>query len=119
MSQFVYGAWLAANHLGPSAAGVLQLQEMLVRFFNISVSLAFFATAYMLIWAGIKFITAAGDPKTLQQVWQQVTWALMGIVFLALAWIFLRAIESFTGAPVSSQFCLGFPGAPTFCPFNR
>lgn len=99
-----------------AAAGVLQLQDVVQRVINISVGLAFFfATAY-LVWSGIKFITSGGEAKALQDAWRVFSWALLGIVFLVIAWLVLLLIERFTGAPVT-KFCFGFPGAPTGCPF--
>lgn len=97
----------------PGPAGILQIQEMILRFINISVGLAFFAVTATLVWAGIKFISSGGESKALSEAWLTVTWALMGVVFLVLSWLILRLIESFTGVPVSSAFCIGFPGAPT------
>lgn len=104
--------------MNPGPAGVLQAQELIIRIINISVGLAFFATTAMLLWGGIKFISSGGEQKPLQEAWQVITWALLGLLFLALSWLILRAIESFTMIPVSSQFCIGFPGAPTNCPWK-
>lgn len=99
--------------VGP--AGVKQLQELVLRIINLSVPLAFVALTVMLFWAGIKFITSSGEAKPLQAAWQAVTWALLGILFLALAGLILRLVEAFTGVAVFSQFCIGFVGSDTGC----
>ena len=52
----------------------------------------------MLIWGGIQFITSAGDPKALEQAKKTLTYAIGGIVLLALSYMFLRFIGVFTGA---------------------
>jgi hypothetical protein len=109
----------ASSHLGPGPSGILQLQELMLRLINISVNLGFFTTTAMLVWGGYKFIASGGEAKPLQEAWSVVTWSLLGIVFLAFSWLILRLVESFTGVPVSSAFCLGFPGAPTNCSFNK
>jgi|SRR3989344_805237 len=97
------------------APGVLQIQEMLSRIISISVGIAFFALTVWLAWGAIKlFITSGGEAKALQQAWRSVTWAFLGLLFLILAWLVLQLIESFTGVTVT-QFCIGFPGAPTKC----
>jgi hypothetical protein len=105
--------------LGPGPSGILQLQEMMLRVINISVNIGFFTTTAMLVWGGYKFIASGGEAKPLQEAWSVVTWSLLGIVFLAFSWLVLRLVESFTGVPVSSAFCLGFPGGPTNCSYNR
>lgn len=101
--------------VGP--AGIFQIQEIIQRLINVSVTLAFFATTAMLVWGAIKFVTSGGEPKAIQEAWQVITWALLGILFLVIAWLTLLVIKAFTGADVT-QFCLGFPGAPTNCPFK-
>lgn len=113
-SQIVF-----AQDLGPGPSGVLQLQQLMLRLINISTNLAFFTTAAMLIWAGYKFIASSGEAKPLQEAWSITTWSLLGLAFLVIAWLILRLIESFTGVPVSSAFCLGFPGGPTNCSYNQ
>lgn len=92
------------------AAGILQLQEMVQRVINISVGVAFVLLTAALVWAGVKFITSGGDAKDLASTWQIVTWALLGIVFLVLAWVVLQLLEAFTGVPVTKfSFCSFFP----------
>ena len=90
-----------------AASGILKLQEMFQRFINLSVGIAFVLLTAALVWAGVKFITSGGDPKALSSAWQIVTWAMLGILFLVIAWLVIMLIESFTGVPVS-KFCLGF-----------
>lgn len=91
------------------AAGIVQVQELLTRMVNISVTLAFMAMTVWLAWSAIKFfITSGGDPKALSQAWSSVTWIFMGIVFMVLAYLALKLIFAFTGADVT-KYCLGFP----------
>ncbi|KKR80781.1 MAG: hypothetical protein UU73_C0002G0098 [Candidatus Daviesbacteria bacterium GW2011_GWA1_41_61] len=97
-----------------NAPGILQLQKLLQQLIGMIVPLAFIALTVMLVWGGIKYITSGGDSKALSSANATVTWALLGILFLVIAWLVLRLIEAFTGVQVT-QFCLGFPGAETFC----
>lgn len=96
--------------MNPGPAGVVQLQQLFQRILNISVSIAFIVLTIMLITAGIKYLTSGGDPKSLAAAGQTITWALLGLLFLALAWLILVLIKAFTGVDVL-QFCIGFPGA--------
>ena len=93
--------------MGPNPAGALQLQELIQRVINLSIPLAFIVLTIMLIVTGIKFLTSGGEPKALQSASASLTWALLGIVFLVIAWLILLLIKAFTGADVT-QFCLGF-----------
>lgn len=100
--------------LGP--AGIEQLQQLVQRIMNISVGLAFMAVTVVLFYAGFKYLTSGGEPKALGQAASAITWALLGILFLAIAWLVLKLIAAFTGVDVT-QFCLGFPGVSTACPW--
>ncbi len=91
-------------------AGLPQLQELFVRIIQISVRLAFVALLVMLVIGAIKFITSGGE-KGVQTGSQTILHAILGILFLAGAWLALLLIKAFTGVDVTT-FCLGF--AP-FC----
>lgn len=98
--------------LGPNPAGVTQLQQLIQRAINLSVGLAFIILTLMLVWAGIRYLTSGGEAKALSSASGTITWALLGMLFLILAWLILRLIYAFTGVNVT-HFCIGF--AP-FCP---
>jgi len=87
--------------LGPAPAGAAQLQDLFLRILNISVALAFFALLIVLIYAGFRYLTSGGDAKSLAGASQAITWALLGVLFLALAWLALKLIEIFTGVKVT------------------
>lgn len=90
------------------ASGIIQIQQLLTRLINISVTIAFMALTVWLVWSAIKFfITSGGDPKALSHAWMSITWAFLGIFFLVLAWLVMRLIAEVTGADVT-QYCLGF-----------
>ncbi|MCL4366744.1 pilin [Patescibacteria group bacterium] len=89
--------------LGP--AGPQQLQEMIQRLINLSVGLAFIVLTVVLLIAGLKYLTSGGDPKALASAGNTITWALLGIVFMILAWLILLLIEKFTGVNVT-HFCI-------------
>lgn len=94
---------------GCPAAGINQATQLLTRLINISVTIAFMALTVWLVWSAIKFfITSGGDPKALAHAWGSVTWAFLGLFFMALAYLILKLIFAVTGADVT-QFCLGFP----------
>ncbi len=98
--------------MNPEPAGVKQLQEILQRIINLSVPLAFITLTIMLVYAGYKFMGSGGDAKNLQTAKQATIWAVMGIGFMALAWVALKTIEAFTGTNLT-QFCIGLK---PYCP---
>lgn len=93
--------------LGSQPAGVKDLQALIQTLLNSLVALAFIALTGVLVWAGIKFLTSGGDQKQIQNAYDMITWAVIGIFFLALAWLIILLIENFTGVKVT-QFCIGF-----------
>jgi hypothetical protein len=55
----------------------------------------------MLIMGGFQFITAGGDPKAIEGAKKTLTYAIGGIVLLALSFLILRFISTFTGVDVT------------------
>lgn len=87
--------------LGPNAAGLKDIEAVFSNVISVVVGLGFIALLVMLITAGIKYITSAGEPKAILSAHQTVTWAVLGILFMAVAWLVLKLIESFTGVHVT------------------
>jgi hypothetical protein len=59
----------------------------------------------VLILAGIRLVTAGAEPKAVASAWSMFTWAIIGLILLAVVWLVLVLIENFTGASVT-QFGL-------------
>lgn len=68
----------------------------------------------VLIIGGIKFLTSAGEAKAIQAATQSITWALLGILFLAIAWLILQLIQNFTGVEVTKFSLSSLPGVQGF-----
>lgn len=51
----------------------------------------------MLLVGGFKFITAGPDPKAAASARGTITFAILGMVFIALAFLVLRLLADFTG----------------------
>lgn len=52
----------------------------------------------MLLWGGFQYITSGGDPKKAGAARNTLTYAIVGIVLIALAYLILVIIAEFTGA---------------------
>lgn len=88
--------------MNPPPAGLNEIEKLVSRVISLSVPLAFVALIVVLVIAGIKFLTSGGEAKALQAASLTVTWALLGILFLAIAWLILQLIENFTGIQVTA-----------------
>lgn len=93
-------------------AGIKQLQELVERIIGLSVPLAFIILTVMLVIGGIKYLTSGGDAKALGSASGTITWAILGIVFLVVAWLVLQLITAFTGVDILNV-CIGFSGENT------
>lgn len=86
---------------GDCPAGLDQIEQVFRNVVSVVVGLAFVTLLVMLVWAGIKYLISGGEPKAIQSAHQTVTWALLGVVFMAIAWIVLQLIKAFTGIDVT------------------
>lgn len=98
----------------PEPAGVVQLVDLIKRILSLSVNLAFVAFLLMLLWNGIWYLTSSGKSERIKKATEGVIWALLGLIFVAVAWLVLLLIKTFTGVDVTG-FCFGFPGVATAC----
>ena len=108
--------------LGPGPAGITQLQDLITRMINLSVGAAFILVTVVLVVIALRYLTSGGEPKALGQAHDAVTWALLGIVFMVLAWLTLLLVQSFTGVEVTQfNLCTLFPKGlcPTPSPVVR
>lgn len=87
--------------MGPDPAGLVQIETIFKNVVSAVVGLAFVAILVLLVTAGFKYLTSGGEPKAIQQAHQTTTWALLGALFLAIAWIILQLIASFTEIDVT------------------
>ena len=55
----------------------------------------------MLVMGGFQYITSGGDPQKVEQAKKTLTYAILGVVFVALSYLILTFIGTFTGAPVT------------------
>lgn len=74
--------------------------------FNIVIRLAGIAVFIMIIIGGFQYLTAGGDPKKAESAKNTLTYAILGLALLILAWFILKFIEIFTGIRVT-EFTIG------------
>ena len=85
---------------GPEAAQLVELENVFARVVAAVLGLAGIALFIMLIVGGFKYITSGGDPKRVEAARNTLTFAIIGLVLIALAYLILVFIENLTGAPI-------------------
>lgn len=74
------------------------------RILTVIVSLAALALFIMLVIGGLRFLTSGGDQKATESAKQTMTYAVMGLGLMVLAYLIFRLIEAFTGVEVLKFF---------------
>src|SRR3989338_2087783 len=80
--------------------GVPQLKCLEIVFANtlqVITGLAGLALFIMLIIGGIKYLTSGGDPKASESAKNTMTYALLGIILMGLAYLIFNILQNFTG----------------------
>lgn len=95
-------------------AGLAQIEDTFSNFISVFVGFAFVALLIVAMMAGFKYLTSGGEPKAVSAAHQTLSWALLGIFMMAVAWIVLLLIKEFTGVNVLNfnikTLCNGIPG---------
>lgn len=60
--------------------------------FNITFYLATFLAFFWIVWAAFQYIAAGGDKQKLAQARSRITWALVGLLIIALAFLIAKYI---------------------------
>lgn len=90
---------------GKSPATLQDLEVVFSKLVEIVLVVAGIALFIMLLMGGFKFITSGGDPKAIEGAKKTLTYAIGGIVLVALSFLILRFISTFTGVDVT-QFTI-------------
>lgn len=79
----------------------------------VAAGLAMLALFVMFLVGGFKYLTSGGDPKATAAAQQTLTYAILGLGLMAIAYLIFKIIESFTGVPVTTfTIPTGAPPAP-------
>lgn len=92
------------NKPGDCPAGLAQIEQVVGNVVTVSVGLSFIALLVLLVVAGIKYMTSGGDQKAISSAHQTVSWAVLGVLFLAGAWVVLQLLALFTGIDALKVF---------------
>ena len=95
------------------AKGVATLDCLPVVFQNVinaALTFAGIVAVFMIVYAGIRYITSRGDPKAVEGARNTLTWAIIGLVVVLVSFTIINLIGAFTGAKCINMF--GFSSCP-------
>lgn len=85
-------------------ATISQLEDVFSSLLSAVIPLAGIVLFIMLIIAGFQYITSAGDPKKAGAATNTLTFAVLGLVLVALAYLIIVVIAEFTGVDGILEF---------------
>lgn len=70
----------------------------------VSFAIGFAGVAFfiMFIVGGFNYLTAGGNPQAAEGARKTLTYAIMGLVFIAISYLILVLIKTFTGVDITS-----------------
>lgn len=96
-AQRVFGRILPPDsiiNLGFGAAGISQVLTNVVQLIFIFASIIFL---FMIIISAVQWITSGGDKEAVAKARGRITWAIIGITVLALAFVIAKLVGQITG----------------------
>ncbi|MDD5568940.1 MAG: pilin [Candidatus Pacebacteria bacterium] len=94
------GVVLATESAGiPNPSPFGSIGELLDRIFDFLQDIALVVLPLMLVWAGIVFITAGGDPAKIKQAREIVLYAVIGFIIVFLAPAIVDTVSNLVAEP--------------------
>lgn len=82
-------------------AEIDELNDVVRNVLGVVATIGGFLAFAALIYGGFRYIVAQGDPKQISAARSTITWALLGLSLIIVAWLFLLFFEQFTGIQVT------------------
>ncbi len=80
--------------LGPGGKGISTVLNNTIQLIYVAAGIIFI---FMVLISGLQWITSGGDKEAVGNARRRLTWAIIGIVLLALAWVIINVIGDITG----------------------
>lgn len=91
-----------AQSTGGAPAQLSGLQGIFTNIIGDVIGLAGIVLFIILLLGGFGYLTAGGDPARTQSAQKTLTYAILGIVFIAVSYLILVLIKTFTGVDVTT-----------------
>lgn len=85
------------------------LQDVFKNIVSVAIGFAGVGFFIMFVIGGFNYLTAGGNPQAVEGARKTLTYAIMGLVFIALSYLILRLIATFTGAQGILNFTIYQP----------
>jgi len=82
-------------------AKLSELEGIFGNIVGVALELAGIVLFIMLIIGGVNYITSGGNPQQAEAAKKTITYAIFGIVLLAMSFLILKLIQQFTGVNVT------------------
>lgn len=73
---------------------------------------SFIIALFWTIFAGFRFVTSGGDPKTTGAAWSSIYWGIIGMIVVFSSFAIMKMVEAFFGVTIISGPFLLQSGAP-------
>lgn len=90
--------------MGSAPATLTGLEGIFGNVISIALGLGGIAFFVMFVMGGFQWLTAGGNPQAVEGARKTLTYAIGGLALVALAFLILRLISSFTGVTGILQF---------------
>ena len=78
-------------------ASLTELETIFANILNVITVLAGFAVLLMLVIGAFRYMAAQGDPKAITAARSHMTYAVIGLFFIVVAWLVILFLDEFTG----------------------
>lgn len=85
------------------------LETVFSNILSVAIGIGGIVLFIMIVMGGFSYISAGGDPQKAAAAKNTITYAIFGVVLLALAYLFLRLIAGFTGVNEILNFQVSQP----------
>jgi len=82
-------------------ATLSDLEIYFSRFVSVAIEFGGIALFVMLLIGGFNYLTSGGNPQQAEAAKKTITYAIFGIVLLAMSFLILKLIQEFTGVNVT------------------
>lgn len=97
----MYGFVVYAQEASSTPPPLTALEDIFGNVLAAAIPLALIVLFVFLMLGGIKYISSGDSPEKAAGARNTLTWAIYGMLFLSLAYLFIRILEAFTGVNLS------------------
>ena len=93
----VISDWKSSGCVKDDVATLECIPVVVQNVINALVVVAGIVAVFMIIWAGYKYVMSEGDAEKISSARKTLIYAIVGLIFIFLSFVFLNVIAEFTG----------------------